>query len=43
MGEVADMILEGILCQDCGAFMPGTPAGVPVTCKNCKREQKGQK
>ena len=29
MGEIADMILEGILCQECGVYVSGSkPIGV---------------
>lgn len=40
MGEIADMILDGILCQVCGGLMedvePGFNApGHPRTCEDC--------
>ena len=43
MGEITEMILEGILCQICGVFMgededePFEAPGYPVTCKECKK------
>lgn len=40
MGEVADMMLEGILCAGCGAFLDITskPPGYPVYCSDeCAR------
>ncbi len=43
MGEVVEMILEGIVCQVCGETMPyildgEDPCGFPVTCCNCREE-----
>lgn len=37
MGDIADMILEGILCQECGEFI-GEGDGFPVTCAGCEDE-----
>jgi hypothetical protein len=34
MGEVAEMMLDGTLCQMCGVFM-GDAVGYPVTCTSC--------
>ena len=34
MGDIADMILEGILCEICGTFL-GDPIGHPETCDDC--------
>jgi hypothetical protein len=39
MGDVADMILEGVLCQECGVYMEGGD-GIPRTCAGCLREAK---
>jgi hypothetical protein len=38
MGDLADMALEGILCQTCGIYM-GEGEGYPVLCENCKQEE----
>lgn len=35
MGDIADMILEGELCQECGAYMEGAD-GYPRSCRSCK-------
>lgn len=37
MGEIADMMLDGTMCQVCGEFMDlgEDPAGYPVTCAGC--------
>lgn len=38
MGEVADMMLDGTLCQECGTFMGGD-CGYPRTCESCKKSR----
>jgi hypothetical protein len=35
MGEIADMILDGTLCQQCGTFI-GHPVDYPRYCSDCK-------
>ena len=35
MGEIAEMMLDGTMCQVCGEFM-GDSAGYPVTCAGCQ-------
>ncbi len=37
MGEVTEMILDGILCQVCGCFVNKEIQGYPVTCEDCKK------
>ncbi|MFP3390646.1 hypothetical protein [Brevibacillus sp. SIMBA_040] len=40
MGEVAEMILSGLLCQVCGTYMDDLQEpGHPRTCDDCKEEQ----
>lgn len=34
MGDVADMMLDGSLCEGCGVFM-GDDAGYPRRCPGC--------
>lgn len=39
MGEIADMMLEGLLCEGCGELIgdgSGTPPGYPVRCAGCQ-------
>lgn len=36
MGEVADMMLDGTLCQVCGEFLNDDPPGYPCTCYGCR-------
>lgn len=39
MGEAADDLLEGLLCQVCGSVIDGQSPGFPRDCDWC--EQKG--
>jgi methionyl-tRNA synthetase len=39
MGDIADMILEGILCDVCGMlFVDHNIPGHPRTCDDCQRQ-----
>ena len=42
MGEIADMILEGQMCQECGEFL-GEGDGYPTYCDDCKPEEEIEK
>jgi hypothetical protein len=45
MGEIADMMLDGMLCQSCGEYL-GDGDGYPVTCAGClqyEREEQAPK
>ena len=35
MGDVADMVLNGALCESCGEYV-GEPTGYPRECKGCR-------
>lgn len=37
MGEIADMMLDGTLCQGCGVYI-GECGGYPVSCDGCADE-----
>ena len=37
MGEIAEMMLDGVLCEGCGVAMPGEAEGYPRRCRYCKR------
>ncbi len=39
MGDIADMMLEGVLCQICGEYL-GDGDGYPVTCSGCQKTEK---
>jgi len=38
MGDIADMMLYGILCQQCGEFV-GEECGYPKNCVSCGAEE----
>lgn len=39
MGEIAEMMLDGTLCQECGVLMDDHDApGFPRTCSDCLRD-----
>jgi len=38
MGEVADMMIEGYLCERCGTVVDEQEPGHPRLCKPCIRE-----
>lgn len=42
MGEIAEAMLEGELCETCGVYM-GDGVGYPRQCSSCKRESKPKK
>lgn len=37
MGEIAEMMLEGEICEVCGGFLDD-PTGFPTTCAGCLGE-----
>lgn len=40
MGDIADMMLEGDLCEMCGAALDGNGYGIPRYCSNeCARDR----
>lgn len=36
MGEIAEMMLEGELCEQCGTYIKGPSPGYPRKCNDCK-------
>ena len=36
MGEIADMMLDGTLCEGCGEYIGSSP-GFPRLCSGCQR------
>lgn len=36
MGEVAEMLIEGLLCEGCGIFLDGEHPGYPRKCEECE-------
>ena len=41
MGEIAEMMLDGTLCEQCGTFI-GEPCEHPRLCNSCDGENKKQ-
>ncbi len=37
MGDVADMMLDGTLCMECGVYI-GEPCDYPRKCEDCKED-----
>ncbi|QWP79187.1 hypothetical protein J5226_12715 [Lysobacter sp. K5869] len=39
MGDIADMMLDGTLCEGCGVYMgDGGARGFPRRCRDCRRD-----
>lgn len=38
MGEIAKMMLEGVLCAGCGVFLDVDGKGCPEYCKDCQEQ-----
>ncbi len=43
MGDIADMMLDGTLCGQCGAYIDGNGEGFQRFCSGCKRDNKATK
>lgn len=41
MGDVADMMLDGTLCEGCGVYLGGESFGVPRYCAGCQSDGAG--
>lgn len=40
MGEIADMMIEGDLCEGCGEYLEGEGSGFPRYCsEQCARDR----
>lgn len=39
MGEIAETMLDGTMCQSCGEYL-GTDNGYPTSCAGCRAEEK---
>jgi hypothetical protein len=38
MGDVADMMLDGTLCECCGVYIDDEDGGFPRMCRSCESE-----
>ena len=45
MGEIADMMLDGTMCQGCGVWLHGGEdgPGYPGYCSDCRRQERQEK
>lgn len=41
MGDIADMMIDGTLCQGCGVYLESESFGVARYCAGCKQGQHG--
>ncbi len=39
MGDIADMMLDGLLCERCGELIDGVELGYPRLCEDCENEK----
>lgn len=39
MGEIAEMMLDGTLCEGCGEYLEGEGMGFPRYCSGCARDR----
>jgi hypothetical protein len=42
MGEIAEMMLDGDLCEGCGVYMGFPGEGFPRRCASCAKEQRAE-
>lgn len=40
MGEIAEMMIDGTMCQQCGVYIESPSMGIPRTCRDCKPKRK---
>lgn len=40
MGEIADMMIDGTLCEGCGVHLDDEPAGYPRRCADCQKDER---
>ncbi len=38
MGEIADMVVNGFLCQECGSHIDFEEPRYPRSCMDCQKE-----
>lgn len=39
MGEVAELVIMGVLCHQCGMMVDGEAVGYPRLCEDCNDEE----
>jgi hypothetical protein len=40
MGDMADMMIEGVLCEECGSLIDRDAPGYPRSCEDCREERR---
>lgn len=40
MGLIAEMMIDGTLCQVCGVYIEGEACDFPRSCKECAKDQR---
>lgn len=45
MGEIADLMLDGTMCEGCGEILcwDGEPAGFPMRCDGCRPQGRARR
>lgn len=43
MGEIADMMINGDMCAECGCTLECDGFGVPILCHDCHKQYRGNK
>jgi hypothetical protein len=43
MGEIAEMMLNGFYCEQCGSLIDGEEPGYPRKCEDCEKESRPHK
>lgn len=38
MGDIAELVLMGVLCQECGSAIDDDVTGYPRRCEDCEEE-----
>lgn len=40
MGEIAEMMMEGAICEGCGAYLADAGEGFPQLCAGCAKDRR---
>lgn len=43
MGEIAELMLSGFYCEQCGCMIGGDEPGYPRLCEDCEKESHPRK
>lgn len=42
MGEIADLMINGDICEGCGVELDGSGDGYPRRCRGCERDSRSE-